>query len=27
VLLATGLGQVPGTPRLPLRAVHGDILR
>ena len=27
VLLATGLGRIPGTPPLPLRAVHGDILR
>lgn len=27
VLLASGLGQIPGVPQLPLRPVYGDILR
>ncbi|GAA1413437.1 glycine oxidase ThiO [Glutamicibacter uratoxydans] len=27
IVLAAGLGQVPGAPKLPLRPVYGDILR
>ncbi|PQZ95183.1 glycine oxidase ThiO [Arthrobacter sp. MYb227] len=27
VLLATGMGQIPGVPRLPIRPVYGEILR